>query len=150
VVAIAKISRKSTTSIHRAFTLLKLPGEIQTAVKEGLITVSQGYIFAANLDNPGLMETFNASLATPMTNTALANKLASFTKVTRSLSGMKPKPFAKFYLSLRSVKTSITKSAGKYQKSDLEKLLNDLKAVASLVEEKLQASGTDTSKIILR
>jgi hypothetical protein len=43
---------------------LKLPGEILTAVKEGKITVSQGYIFAANLDNPGLMETFNAALTT--------------------------------------------------------------------------------------
>jgi ParB-like chromosome segregation protein Spo0J len=141
----SQLSGKSITSLLRSFSLLKLPGEIQAAVKEGLITVSQGYIFAANLDNPGLMETFNAALATSLTNAALESKLAAFTKVTRSLSGMRPKPFAKFYLSLRSVKTSITKSAGKYKKSDLEKLLSDLKAVTTLLEEKLQAPGTGES-----
>jgi ParB-like chromosome segregation protein Spo0J len=148
VVVTAQLSGKSATSLHRALTLLKLPGDILTAVKEGQITVSQGYIFAANLDNPGLTETFNAALTTPMTNAALENKLAAFKKVTRSLSGMKPKPFVKFYLSLRSVKTSITKSAGKYKKSDLEKLLNDLKAMTALVEEKLQAPDAAESAAI--
>jgi ParB-like chromosome segregation protein Spo0J len=148
VVVTAQLSGKSATSLHRALTLLKLPGDILTAVKEGQITVSQGYIFAANLDNPGLTETFNAALTTPMTNAALENKLAAFKKVTRSLSGMKPKPFAKFYLSLRSVKTSVTKSADKYKKSDLEKLLNDLRAMAALVEEKLQAPDAAESAAI--
>jgi ParB-like chromosome segregation protein Spo0J len=150
VITTAQLSGKSVITLNRAFTLLKLPGEILTAVKEGQITVSQGYIFAANLDNPGLTETFNAAITTPMTNAALENKLAAFKKVTRSLSGMKPKPFAKFYLSLRSVKTSVTKSAGKYQKSDLEKLLNDLRAMAALVEEKLQAPDAGVSGIILQ
>jgi hypothetical protein len=37
--------------MFRSCSLLRLPGEIQTAVKEGSITVSQGYIFAANLDS---------------------------------------------------------------------------------------------------
>jgi hypothetical protein len=52
VVGIANISGKSVTSLHRGFSLLKLPEEIKSAVKEGKIGVSQGYIFAANLDNP--------------------------------------------------------------------------------------------------
>jgi hypothetical protein len=56
--------------------------------KWGIFQRSQGYIFAANLDNPGLTETFNAALTKPMTNAALENKLASFKKVTRNLSGM--------------------------------------------------------------
>jgi hypothetical protein len=55
VVTISKVSGKSVTSLLRSFSLLKLPEEIQTAVKEGTINVSQGYIFAANLDSPALM-----------------------------------------------------------------------------------------------
>jgi hypothetical protein len=36
------------------------------------------YLFAANLDNPGLMETFQSVLEMPLTNVALENKLVSY------------------------------------------------------------------------
>ena len=35
---------------------MKLPEELQNALREGGIGVSQGYIFAANLDHPYLMD----------------------------------------------------------------------------------------------
>ena len=55
------LSGKSTTSIIRILTLLKLPEDIKSAVKQGALPLSQGYIFAANLDNPGLMETVRSN-----------------------------------------------------------------------------------------
>jgi P2-related tail formation protein len=39
---IQKITGKSITSLRRTFSLLKLPEEIQNAVREGMIGVSQG------------------------------------------------------------------------------------------------------------
>jgi ParB-like chromosome segregation protein Spo0J len=135
VVGIANISGKSVTSLHRGFSLLKLPEEIKSAVKDGTIGVSQGYIFAANLDNPGLMETFKSILEKPVINASLESKLASFTKKKRDLSGMKPKPFEKFYLSMKSVKSQVKKNSDRFQKSDLEKLLTDLRALTALLEQ---------------
>ena len=46
VVKIAKVAGKSITSLHRGFSLLKLPEEIKSAVKDGTIGVSQGYILS--------------------------------------------------------------------------------------------------------
>jgi len=50
VTSILDISGKSIASIRNTLFLLKLPKEIRDAVKTGQIGVSQGYIFAANLD----------------------------------------------------------------------------------------------------
>ena len=108
VVTTAKISCKSITSLHRGFSLLKLPDVIKSAVKEGKIGVSQGYVFAANLDNPGLMETFNSVLETP-TNPALENNLASYKKKKQNTSSVKSKPFAGFYQSLKYVRATVEK-----------------------------------------
>jgi ParB family chromosome partitioning protein len=144
--AIAKHAGKSIISIRNILTLLKLPKEIQDAVKKGLIGVSQGYIFAANLENPGLMEVFNTILEKPVTNAALTSMLKSYTKVKRDLSSMKPKPFAKYYPNLRAMKTAIEKGKGKFARSDLEKLLNDLRTVCALVEQQVQdAPATESS-----
>jgi hypothetical protein len=42
--------------------LLKLPEEIQNTLREGKLGVSQGYIFAANLDHPCLMDIFHEAI----------------------------------------------------------------------------------------
>ena len=49
------------------FSLLTLPPSIRTAVKEGKISLSQGYLFAANLNNPKLPEIFQSVLNQPVT-----------------------------------------------------------------------------------
>jgi hypothetical protein len=64
--------------------------------------------------------------------------LTAYKKVKRDLSGMKPKPLTKQYASLRSIKTVIQKGAGKYAKEDLEKLLEQLRTICSLVEAQVQ------------
>jgi ParB family chromosome partitioning protein len=143
--AIAKYAGKSVTSIKNILTLLKLPKEIQDAVKKGRIGVSQGYIFAANLENPGLMEVFNTIQEKPVTNVALTSMLKSYTKVKRDLSGMKPKPLTKQNNSLRSIKTVITKGAGKYARVDLEKLLLNLRELCTLVEAQMQAADSGST-----
>ena len=53
---IAEISGKSTRTLLRTISLLKNPPETQTAIREGNLPVSQGYLFAANLDCPDLMK----------------------------------------------------------------------------------------------
>jgi hypothetical protein len=65
VSAIIKSFGKTTRSIENWLSLLKLPAEFQSALKEGTLPVSQGYIFASNLDNPSLMKIFNDVLEKP-------------------------------------------------------------------------------------
>ena len=38
--------------------LLRLPGEIQQAIREEKIGLSQGYLFAENINHPALMKIF--------------------------------------------------------------------------------------------
>jgi hypothetical protein len=51
--------------------LLHLPEEVQNALREGVIGVSQGYIFAANLDHPRLMDIFQKAVGDGFTNDGL-------------------------------------------------------------------------------
>jgi len=52
VSANTKITGKTTRSFQNLFSILILRRPFQAAVKEGKIGMSQGYLFAANLDNP--------------------------------------------------------------------------------------------------
>jgi len=61
--------------MKRICSLLNLPEEIQNALREGVIGVSQRYIFAANLDHPNLMETFEKSVGEGFTNAGLEKEL---------------------------------------------------------------------------
>ena len=72
---IQKISGKSLSSLKGSCSLLKLPEEIQNAVREGMIGVSQGYIFAANIDHPYLMDIFQQAVAEGFTNDGLEKAL---------------------------------------------------------------------------
>jgi ParB family chromosome partitioning protein len=139
VLAIVEISGKSIQSLYRAILLLKLSDEIQKAIRQGTLPVSQGYLFAANLDCPDLMKIFTNIMKAPVTNAALERMLTAYKKVKKDLSGMKPKPLTKQYASLKSMKTVIQKGAGKYAKTDLEKLLEQLQALCAMVEEQVQA-----------
>ena len=56
VSAIAEISGKSTKPLYNGLSLLKLSDEMQAAIRQGNLPVSQGYLFAANLECPDLMK----------------------------------------------------------------------------------------------
>ena len=51
VATISKIAGIKARSIQNLLSLLRLPPEIRDSVKKGAIGVSQGYLFAANLDH---------------------------------------------------------------------------------------------------
>ncbi|MCX5810712.1 MAG: hypothetical protein NTX36_15305 [Proteobacteria bacterium] len=54
VLAIAEIVGKSIMTLFNGLSLLKLSPEIQAAIQAGNLPVSQGYLFASNLDCPDL------------------------------------------------------------------------------------------------
>ena len=140
VAATIEISGKSTRTLHRAMSLLKLSPEIQSAIQAGNLPVSQGYLFAANLDCPDLMKIFTDIMKTPMTNATLERMLTAYKKVKPDSSNIKPKPMKKQVASLISIKTDIEKGAGTYTKPDLETLLDELRTFCALVEEQVQTA----------
>ena len=54
VKAIIEVSGKSIRTLFNGLSLLKFFDEIQTAIRQGNLPVSQGYLFAANLECPDL------------------------------------------------------------------------------------------------
>jgi ParB family chromosome partitioning protein len=52
--AIMEITGKSITTLYNGLSLLKLFPEIQAAIRQATLPVSQGYLFAANLECPDL------------------------------------------------------------------------------------------------
>jgi ParB-like chromosome segregation protein Spo0J len=147
VVAINKLSGKSVTSLHRAFTLLKLPGEIQTAVKEGTITVSQGYIFAANLDSPGLMRIFNDALNKPMTNNALTMAFVAAAQADKAKTAKQPQPVQRLRNNIKSVRTIIDLQVSKLAPKEMTDLLADLESLAQLVRQEMDRQANEAMQI---
>ena len=58
--AIAEISGKSTRTVLRTISLLKLPSGIQAEIRSENLPVSQGYLFASNLECPDRVNTVNS------------------------------------------------------------------------------------------
>ena len=52
--AIIEITGKSITTLYNGISLLKLSPEIQAVIRAGNLPVSQGYLFASNLECPDL------------------------------------------------------------------------------------------------
>ncbi len=58
--ATAEIVGKTIRTMYNGLSLLKLPDEMQAAIRAGNLPVSQGYLFAANLDCPDLSKAVNS------------------------------------------------------------------------------------------
>ena len=56
---ISEIAGKSIKTLYNGLSLLKTPDEMQAAIRQGNLPVSQGYLFAANLECPDLMKAVN-------------------------------------------------------------------------------------------
>lgn len=140
VVAIAKIAGKSITSLYNGLSLLKLPAGLRKAIAEGTLPVSQGYLFAANLDCPDLEKIFQGIMKTPVTNASLNHLLAAYRKVKPNADVTKPIAMTKQLANLRSIRSYIEMDKGKYTKPDLEILLTDLRTFCAVVEERLQTA----------
>lgn len=143
VSTIVKISGKSLRSLERICSLLKLPEEIQNALREGKLGVSQGYIFAANLDHPYLMDIFHEAIDEVGFTNAELEKAMKKGRKPATTENVRKRPFSLYRRSVQSVKTSIEEQVDAFNKSDLEALLNDLRELVALVEGRLPEALDD-------
>jgi ParB-like chromosome segregation protein Spo0J len=133
--AIMEISAKSMQTLHRTISLLKLSPEIQAEIRSGNLPVSQGYLFAANLDCPDLMKIFADILKTPVTYVALEKMLTAYKKVKPGPVNAKPVPVKKYVANLATMKTGIEKDLLSYKREDLEKLLHELSVFYDFIQQ---------------
>ena len=131
---ITKITGKSITTLFNTISLLKLPDEIQAAIRAGNLPVSQGYLFDANLDCPDRDKIFEAVMKTPVTNATLNNLLTAYKKVKPVPSVTRLAPMKTQIASLRSFESRIEIGFAKYTKPDLVTLLDELHVFCALVE----------------
>ena len=134
---IAKISGKSTRTLLNGLSLLKTPDEIQTAIRQGNLPVSQGYLFAANLDCPDRNKIFEAIMKKPVTYLTLEGMLTAWKKPKPDPGVTKPIPVKKHVAGLVSMKTSFEKGVGTYVREDLEKLLYELQVFCDFVQQQV-------------
>ena len=125
---------KTVRTMFNVLSLLKLSPEIQTAISEGTLPVSQGYLFAANLDCPGFPQIFEDIMIKPVTYRTLEKLLTAYKKVKPAPGKTKPLPMTKQIDSLRSVESRIEMGFAAYTRPDLEKLLDELRTFSALVE----------------
>ncbi|MCX5810401.1 MAG: ParB/RepB/Spo0J family partition protein [Proteobacteria bacterium] len=132
--AISEIVGKSIRTMIRTISLLKLPPEIQAAIRAENLLVSQGYLFAANLDCPDRAKIFQDIMKTPVTYLTLEKLLTAWKKVKPEPGKTKPLPMTKQIASLRSVESRIEMGIATYTKPDLQALLDELRVFCALVE----------------
>ena len=135
--AIIEISGKSIPTMFRTISLLKLPSEIQTAVSDGTLPVSQGYLFASNLDCPDRDKIFEAVMKAPVTYLALEKLLTAWKKPKPVPGVTRLVPMKKQIANLRSFESSIGTGIAKYTKPDLVTLLDELRTFLAFVEMRI-------------
>jgi ParB-like chromosome segregation protein Spo0J len=133
---ILNISGKSLTSLRNITILLKLPEAIQKAVQEGKIGHTQGYIFAANVNHPGLMDLFEKVLKEPTINDELLRRFKKW-RSTTTKPAPPSDPVKRYDTSLQSIRSGIEKERALFKKEDLEKLALNLRALLDFVEEEM-------------
>ncbi|MCX5816993.1 MAG: ParB/RepB/Spo0J family partition protein [Proteobacteria bacterium] len=131
---IIEISGKSYPTLFRTVSLLKNPPEIQVAIRAGNLPVSQGYLFASNLDCPDRDKIFEAVMKAPVTYLALEKLLTAWKKPKPEPGKTKPLPMTKQIASLRSVESRIEMGIATYTRPDLVTLLDELRVFCALVE----------------
>ena len=129
-----QIAGKTARTLFNGLSLLKLPDEIQAAIWAGTLPVSQGYLFAANLECPDRDKIFTNIMKTPVTNPVLNNLLTAYKKVKPEPGKAKLIPMTKQITNLRSFESGIESGFAKYTKPDLETLRDELRTFLALVE----------------
>jgi hypothetical protein len=148
VSAIAKISAKSTRTVLRTISLLKLVSKIQDVIADGTLPVSQGYLFAANLGSPDFFTIFDDIMETPVTNEKLEKMLTAYKKAKHLSSGAvaggksisKPIPIKKKVAVLQNAKAYFEKKTGMYAKSDIQTFLDELRVLVSFMEQQVETA----------
>jgi ParB family chromosome partitioning protein len=135
--AIMKISGKAYTSLFRTISLLKLSPEIQEAIQTGNLPLTQGYLFAANLECPELMKIFTDVIKTPVTYTALERMLTAYKKVKADPVNKKPKSVNRQLKNLLSMITDFDKGLKTYKRENVEKYLYELQVFCDHVQQEI-------------
>ena len=142
VSAIAKIAGISTATMQNLLSLLMLPPKISDAVKTGAIPVSQGYILAANLDNPGLMTVFESILANPVTNKKLTELLKKAAQADAATPAEAPSPFQSVYTAAQTLTNRLADGKVLYDLVELENLRLLFVSVIEVIERAKAGGGT--------
>ena len=137
---------KSTKSVIRLLSLLKLPAEMQSSLKEGTLPVSQGYIFASNLDNPSLMKIFNDVLEKPVTNPQLKMKFVTAAQTGKAKAARSPQPIQNLRAKVKSVRTMLEIGVAEVAASEMTDLLADLQSLAQLVQAALDRQANKAAQ----
>jgi len=136
--AISEITAKSIPTLFNTISLLKLVPKIQDVIAVGKLPVSQGYLFAANLGSPDFFTIFDDIMVKPVTNEKLEKMLTEYKKANPKTTKHKPVPMKKKIAGLQTTKTYFQKKTGMYTKPDLQAFLDELKSLASLIEEQIE------------
>jgi len=150
VSAIVKIIGVTPRSIRNILSLLRLAEDIQETIRTGVVPVSQGYILAENLDNPGLRDVLEAVVANPVTNRELTRMLKKAGTTGPANSGRLPVPFKAVYASLRAATKDLESGKVRYGMEELENLLAELKELIDVIETAKAGGGTAATPTALR
>ena len=134
---IIEITGKSITTLFNGLSLLKLPPEIQAEIRAGNLPVSQGYLFAANLDCPDRDKIFEAIMKMPVTYLVLERLLTAWKKSKPKPGDPKTLPMTKQIASLRSFESGIETGIATYTRPDLQTLLDELRTFSAFVEMRI-------------
>ena len=147
VSVITKSYVKTTRSIQNTLSLLKLPEEIQEAVKTGRIGVSQGYIFADNLGSPALLQIFNDALNKPMPNNTLKMAFVTAAQAGKAKTAKKPQPVQTLRNNIKSVGNIIEIQVSKLAPKEMTDLLADMESLTQLIRQGLDRQANEASRI---
>jgi ParB family transcriptional regulator, chromosome partitioning protein len=137
---ISEISGKSYSTLFRTISLLKLVPKIQDVIASGKLSVSQGYLFAANLGSPDFFTIFDEIMETPVTNAVLEKKLTAYKRRKPELTDQKPMPIKKKVTVLQNAKSYFEKKTGMYAKSDIQTFLDELRVLVSFMEKQVETA----------
>ena len=142
VAAIMNYAGMKTRTIENILLLLRLPNEISDAVKTGAIPVSQGYILAANLNNPGLMTVFESILENPVTNKRLTELLKKATQTDTDTPTEAPSPFQSVYTAGETLTKHLEDGKVRYDLVELENLRLFFLSVIEVIDRAKAGGGT--------
>ncbi len=132
---ITEITGKSITTLYNGLSLLNLSPEIQGAIQAGNLPVSQGYLFAVNLECPDLKNIFDAVIKTPVTNSTLERMLTAYKKVKPDPNNIKPVSVKKQVKGIESMKVTFDKGITTYIRKDVEEFLHELQVFCDYVQQ---------------
>jgi ParB family chromosome partitioning protein len=142
VSTISKITGATSRSIQNILLLLRLPQEISDAIKTGAVPVSQGYILAANLENPGLMTVFEGLLANPVTNKRLTELLKKADQADPPAPTEPASPFRSVYNAGQKLANCLENGEFRYDLAELENLRLFFLSVIEVIERAKAGGGT--------